>query len=243
MKALTSVPKDRDSAYADVLKRIDEGKAKGDKEIAMLTFSWLLRAQRTLTMNELLQAIAVDYGANDSEFDSMYTANDIIECCQSLVVYDEVSKSIRFTHFTVQEFFAKHLQIELPSPKHLALACLTYLTFDVFNHPCNSALSMSERVATYEFGNYAAQFWGYHVEQVEDDPEVQIAVGTFLTSINKVRSMLQLQAYGTSYWAVSFVEGQTLLHLCARNGLATACKLILHKPSKDSELSGTEMCV
>ena len=237
MRALDSVPRNWDAAYTDVIRRIDESERTDEREIAMLTFSWLLRAQRTLTMDELLQAVAVDEGADDSEFDTtmLYTPNDIIECCKSLVVYDKISGSIRFTHFTVQEFFANHPPNQLPSPKHLALSCLKYLTLDAFNRPCSSGESMSERVATYKFGSYAAQFWGHHVEHVESDPEVQEAVRLFLDSTNNVRSMLQLQAYGTSYMSVSFVEGQTLLHLCARNGLATACKLILHKRPSESE--------
>jgi len=228
IKALDTIPHDLPSAYGDVMQRIDESR-EDHKEIAIKTISWLFRAQRTLSMNELLEAIAVDADDKDLERD-IETTSEVIECCKSLVVYDPSSKSVRFTHFTVQEYIKVNIQQKLTKPQEMALTCLAYLTFDEFDTVCPDKSSIEKRLGKYEFSRYVAQFWGFHTRKVEDDSDVQQAVGKLLRSGNKVRSMLQLDAYAkSSGHNIYFDDNQTILHICVDNGLATICNLILHQ--------------
>ena len=119
MKAFKTVPKDMFSAYNDVMQRIENSRRRNDKDLAMRILSWLFRAQRTLRMDELLEALAIgptrmDCDENDSDdgdqdliHENMLQPFQVIECCKSLVLYEESSGLVRFTHYTVQEFIAK----------------------------------------------------------------------------------------------------------------------------------------
>ena len=61
MKGLATVPKDLNSAYDDVMSRIEKS-WQGERELAKTVLSWVFRAQRMLTMRELLEVMAVEKG-------------------------------------------------------------------------------------------------------------------------------------------------------------------------------------
>ena len=249
MKALKTVPKDMSSAYNDVMERIKKSRDGKDKDLAMRILSWLFHAQRTLHMDELLEALAVGPGEDDSDVDdtddddqdrihgNMLQPFQVIECCKSLVLYDESSGLVRFTHYTVQQFIASHIKQSLPPAIDLAKTCLSYLGFDTFNQVCDSE-SMEKRVQKYKFGSYAAQFWALHTKgEVEKSPDVQQAVLRLFASENKRNSILQMNAYVSSSGdRLSFTKGQTLLHVIAKNGLAMICRLVL-----DGRVNGNNM--
>jgi len=71
--------------------------------------SWLFRAQRVLRMDELLEALVVEEGDQGLEQDYMLDAAAVIECCKSLVLYEESSGLVRFAHETVQTFIARNI--------------------------------------------------------------------------------------------------------------------------------------
>ena len=54
-------------------------------------------------MQELLEALVVDDGDLDLEFDYLLQPGDVIECCKSLVVHEASSGVARFSHYTVQD--------------------------------------------------------------------------------------------------------------------------------------------
>src|SRR5436190_579279 len=102
LKAVDTVPKDMSSSYADVIQRIEHSEP-GDRELGFKVLSWLFHAKRTLSMNELLEALAVEEFELNQRLDDilhdMLSPRDVIECCKSLVGYDEPSGLISFTHF------------------------------------------------------------------------------------------------------------------------------------------------
>ena len=238
MKAFKTVPKDMYSAYNDVMERIENSRRGDDKDLAMRILSWLFRAQRTLHMDELLEALAVGPDDDDSDEDdqdliheNMLQPFQIIECCKSLVLYEESSGLVRFTHYTVQEFIARHIQQNLPPAIDLAKTCLTYLAFDEFDYVCYDENSMEKQIQKYKFSHYAAQFWGFHTRgQAEESPNVQIAIFRLFASQNKRNSILQMETYA-KWGDIYFARDQTLLHVIATNGLATICKLALESRS------------
>jgi ankyrin repeat protein len=58
--AFKTVPKTLDLAYTEVMERIESSERSGDKALALKIFSWLYHAMRNLSMDELLEALAVD---------------------------------------------------------------------------------------------------------------------------------------------------------------------------------------
>jgi hypothetical protein len=208
---------------------------KSDKELALKILSWLFRAQRILRMDELLEALVVEEGDQDLERECMLEPVAVVECCKSLVLYEETSGLVRFTHETVQDFIAKHVQ-NLPQTFVLAKTCLTYLSFDEFHEPCSETDILANRVERYKFICYAARFWAIHTKEAEECPDVQEAVLTCLISESKTNSILQLEAYAASGGGgMSFTSGQTMLHVIAERGLATTCSLVLHESGNPND--------
>jgi hypothetical protein len=228
LKCLATVPRDLSAAYNDIMDRIGKSRP-GDQEVAMKILSWLFRAQRTLRMNELLEALAVEPGDRVLERQYMFQSQDVIECCKSLVVHDEATGLVRFAHYTVQEFIAGHIQDKLLQSLDLAKVCLTYLAFEEFNAPCSNQEAVDERVQNYEFSCYAAQYWGIHATgPAEEIVSVQETLICIFASEGSRNSTLQLESYANSNrCSISFTKGQTFLHVMAKVGLATICALAL----------------
>ena len=140
MRAFDILPNDLFEAYDTAMERIKSSR-RGDEDLAMKIFSWISRTKRNLSMEELLEALAVeDAGPNDnieSILENKLTPADVIECCKSLITYDEFSGLVRFAHYTLQDFVVGHLQDRRPSARNLAKACLSYISFDVFDETSN----------------------------------------------------------------------------------------------------------
>lgn len=214
------------AVYSDILRRIEDGRP-GDKELVMRILSWIFRAQRTLTMGELLVALVMEDSEPDDQLDGileqMIAPTEVIDSCKSLVQYEKSSGLVRFSHDTVQEFIASRIQ-ELPPAFHLAKSCLVYLTLDDFEEV---------RPETRPFRQYAAQFWDTHTRDAEESPVVQQAALRLFTSPEKMNSMLSFGST-TGFWSDSHGDYHTSLHVLAGKGLAMICKLILEASQKQN---------
>jgi hypothetical protein len=208
-------------AYDDVFKRIQEsGTDKMDLAIKIL--SWLFYAKEPLTMRELQEALVIEEDDDELQRDYMLESEVITDCCKSLVIYDTSSGFIRFAHYTVQEFIST-VKSRLCPVEYLAKTCLDYLSMRVFNKPCHNYNALCHRIEEYAFSRHAGKHWGFYVA---GDPErfhdIQLAVFRLLLFQNRRCSLLQL-LMGFD----SVPRDETFLHLIARVGLATICRLIL----------------
>jgi len=105
---------------------------------AFQIMSWLLWAQRPLKTEELGEALSVEPG--DLEIGESIPESAIVECCHGLVVWETSGNIIRFTHETVagflrtiDKFLSKENLALFLMPSDIALTCLTYLNFDIFD--------------------------------------------------------------------------------------------------------------
>jgi len=173
----------------------------------------------------------------DLKGNQLLKPNEVLECCRGLVVYEESTGLVQFSHETVRTFIERELEPEHPTAINIAKTCITYLASVQFDSPCVDKKSLKERAQKYKFSRYAAQFWGLHTRgEAENEPDVQRAILSLLASENKKDSMLQLETYANSSWGnISFTKGQTLLHVIAKNGLATICKWVL-----DGRINGND---
>jgi hypothetical protein len=223
-KALKKLPVNEIEAYNEVLTRITAA-GKSTSDIAHQTLTWIFHAARPLQMDELLEALCVKAWQPAIHRGPKFVAVDIVQMCQSLVVHEKSSGVVRFIHPTVQQFLESR---KLPVIG-LARTCLTYLEYDVFNDICSDE-SMETRVQTYKLCLYAAQFWGFHIRgKAENLPCIQQGVFRLLASEKKRNSIVQMANYAHSWDRRFLVEGQTLLHIIARNGLATICGNLLNQ--------------
>lgn len=195
LKRLKTVPKELYPAYNSVIERIESGR-EGDAEVAMRTISWIYRSRRTLVIDELLEALAVDeyfqdvsgegVGENlDCILENKLTPPEIVEICNGLVLYEEPCGSVRFSHETVNGFIENVLKqkSQFPPSTRLSKTCLIYLGLVGSDGPCKNNRVLRQRSKKYKFGQYAAQFWGLHTRgEAENNPDIQRAVLSLLAS-------------------------------------------------------------
>ena len=146
-KALDTLPAELFTAYKEVTDRI----SKSDKEMGdagMQALTWIFHAARPLQMDELRVVLDIEDGHWKIDDEPQFTPADIIEMCQSLVVYEESSGAVRFVHPTVQEFLRSFNFSDIV----LAKTCLTY--FDAFDDICLDDESMEIRLKRYRFCTY-----------------------------------------------------------------------------------------
>jgi len=230
MNNLGSLPTSVHNAYRRLLDRTIE-----DKEYVFKILGWIYHARRPLRMNELREAIVVEPDHKTLNLDFLPSPGRLLQCCEGLVVWERTSDTVRFLHSTVKDFIDEEAPPILLPVDYITRICFTYLSFDDFEGgPCADEESMRKRVHKYNFSRYAAQFWVLHTKgEAENEPDIQRAVLSLLASENKRHSMLQLETYANSIWGnISFMKGQTLLHVIAKNGLATICRFILDERNK-----------
>lgn len=235
------------SAYEDIIQRIRSSQ-RGDHELAMKILSWVFRAITPLRMDELLEALVVEEVELD-EIESGLRLEDVlpdvlkpypvIDCCKSLIIYEESSQLVRFTHFTVQEYITDHLQSCLPSVTHLSKTCLTYLAFPEFEEisfPDDEYVE--RRLKNYKFNRYAARYWAIHMKgESEDCPDSQKAMRlAFGQDGKKFLEFRKGKTFGDRSSDLFYFEGQTFLHTIVRMGLSHTCeRFLLGMPDSNLE--------
>lgn len=193
--ALQDLPKGSGAlkiAYAEALERI-RGQKSGFRDLAEAVLSWIVCAQRQLTILELQCALAVEDGASEVAEDNFPEADDMVSVCAGMVTVDEESGIIRLVHFTMQEYFESTLQTWAPDAQTaIAKKCLTCLMFDVFRAgPCSSVEDLEERCQQNVLFDYAARYWGTHVESTTENTTEEMALD-FLESEKNVDSTCQV---------------------------------------------------
>jgi hypothetical protein len=160
-KALENLPENFEAAYHDVMERIKQG---GSEEDAIAVLSWVHRALRLLTMDELREALSVNLGQKSLKSSRLPIAHKLIDICEGLVICLP-NGIVQFAHITVQEFLQLHCQSQLLSNAYIARICLTYFGFKEFN-------AVGVR-GTHQFMRYVEEYLGDHTRGVERDPDVQ----------------------------------------------------------------------
>jgi hypothetical protein len=237
--ALESLPDNEVDAYQYIMKQIT-GLPKGPRARAFRTLSWILSAKRPLTMAELKEAVTFEFGSSGQSRN--HPREDIpddliIRNCQGFVICEHASGVVRFNHKTVQEFLESErsgFRDYSLSPKQLAMTCVTYLELVEFDESSPVKYSslygarLREQLKMDRFDCYAAQFWGFHVRgEAEKSADIQKATLHLLANEMKRNRMLCIEAPAIHD---IFVEGQTLLHVISRLGLATICRVVLEQP-------------
>ena len=236
-----SVPSQLFDVYETIMQTVARA-SEDSKLLAEKIFSWLHYAKRPLQIAELREAVAIRDGDVDLDEEDLMLAEDMIETCGSLVIYDEASGIVRFAHEMVHDFLrTRHLSQLLPESE-IAKACLNYLLFDCFEEgPSPDETSLENRLQIRPFGRYAARFWGIHVKEanIEQDLEIQETLAKLIKSSSKLNSMSQLAIVETSadwnpeksFWQ----QNKRLLHVLAENDFINLAKIILQPATVNAE--------
>ncbi|OTA89984.1 hypothetical protein M434DRAFT_33979 [Hypoxylon sp. CO27-5] len=169
-KELNRIPEGENvvkDTYDQAMTRIRDQGTEIEK-FALRVIRWVCFAKRPLKLAELLCALAVSPEDIELDEDAVSDESDITNYCAGLVVVEGDSKTVRFVHYTTQEYFNSLRDTEefLHSHEDIALACISFLGLN------NIALSnggyVSQMWPSQEeppFLAYAALYFGYHYSQ------------------------------------------------------------------------------
>ena len=132
------LPSELSDSYAAMLARIQNSTRYPHpvRNLGMRVLMWLHLATRPLYLKVLQHALAVvleegEHGNVDLDVNQIPTQKRLLDCCFGLVIVDEETMTVRFVHYTLEEYFKHDNHGTTYFPDHHALAaqiCLTYLT-------------------------------------------------------------------------------------------------------------------
>ncbi|KAK8000508.1 hypothetical protein PG990_013108 [Apiospora arundinis] len=220
--ALRTLPKGIEEFYEKAMMRIDT-QSEEDIALAKKALSFIFCSKRTLSSTELLDALSIEEGNSDIDEESRPHQEILLGICAGLITVDRNTDAIGFIHYTLQEYFESHRSGLLPNPDYeLMKACLSYLSFDVFDEgPCTSRESLERRLEQYCFFGYASQNWGFHVQDDLAAEGLKLVLA-FICSEYKSASSLQVLYSGLSRMDVRYdrFPGRfSKLHVAAYWGL------------------------
>jgi hypothetical protein len=165
--ALQKLPQGSDAydvAYSAAMERIF-AQGEGSSKMAKKILAWILCAHRPLSTLELLHALAVEPGDNEIDEDNILETEQLLTICAGLVTIDEQSDSVRFIHYTTQEYLQRNQQIWLPHAEiEIARSCTAYLSIDgLLVGLCSSEVDYESRLKEFVLLEYAAVYWGPHL--------------------------------------------------------------------------------
>lgn len=251
-KALRTMPKDPFSMYDTTIERI---KRQGTQrsELALTVLGWISHAQRPLLIDELRNALAVDFSESENyervrqvDVDNLVRPQLLVDICAGLITIEQESKIVRLVHFTTQEYFNKNSDLYFPDvPAKITGTCLTYLLIDEFEEgPCLRKESLQKRLDQYPFYEYAASHWGNHARGISETKFLDLILELVNNNKKLCASVEACNLREPEFfrWCNLFgthPDGFGPLHCAASQGLDEAIKVLLAEGKDPYEIDGT----
>ena len=138
-----------------------------------------------MTIEELRCALAVEPGDSVLDEEGLPDRCYLLSVCGGLVMISGDTETVRFIHYTVQEYLERALNPQFSSAHtYLATTCITYLSFSTFaieqfRHKYHRLPIMSS--GRHFLLRYASEHWGNHVRECcGQDPAIHPMVRSFL---------------------------------------------------------------
>ena len=232
---LKTLPTKLNKTYEDAMARI-QGQVQEHSSLALSALSWISTALRPLRTDELQHALAVRLGDQSLDEDGLVDEALIISVSAGMITLDAQSRTFRLVHFTVEEFFkGTHLKWFPDADRQIAEACLTYLSFDIFESgPCPPR-DLKARLQENNFLDYAARNWGYHISRAKEHTIEDLTLD-FLGNDRKVSCSSQVMLQ-SRYWldSPSQVSGAHLaVHFGSTSIMTKILELGIVADSEDS---------
>ncbi|KAL0631347.1 hypothetical protein Q9L58_009793 [Maublancomyces gigas] len=148
---LTKLPTGLNKTYNRIWKRIMGEFSDDDTERkwALKTLTWVLRAKRPLSSEEILQATAIELANTKFEPERMASSlNYLIQVCGNFVALDVQTDSVRFVHYSVQEFLDRKPEFDSSE--------------DIVTQACFTVLGNGNGTTSGQFYSYASEYWEKH---------------------------------------------------------------------------------
>ncbi|KAK6340292.1 hypothetical protein TWF730_002056 [Orbilia blumenaviensis] len=232
--------------YSNTVDRI-RNQERGSRGLAEKALFWVVHAKRQLTTEELRHALAVEPDTSKLDEDNLVSLEDIVSCCAGLVTVDENSKIVRLVDSAIAYYFRNRWNFPDVQNDLIAVTCLTYLSFDVFDE--GPVSDLQSRLQQNPFYDYAAQNWADHTIDVQEsvldlalkflwNDSKTLAASQLLSRGNNALCGLHLVCYsGLELIAKSFItqdnanakdrSGRTPLSYAAESGRVEVVELLL----------------
>ncbi|GKU06276.1 hypothetical protein FLAG1_09229 [Fusarium langsethiae] len=190
--ALYDLPKDIYQVYEKILLSIPEA----DKILARESLFFLSVALRQLTIYELAEAaILDDYDARVDEDCRLPEPMVLLEICQGLVDYDEVTGVVTLAHSSVRAYITSShtnegdvawFSYNIPGiHAYLANKCLLYLLVENFQDCCCTNEELEMKFKGYPLLRYASRYWPLHARLSDNNGRQKASAMNFCLSSKK----------------------------------------------------------
>ena len=230
--ALENLPTGIFATYDQALKRIEAQPPQAHAR-AKQVLMWISCTMRPMTVNELQHALAIDLDDLDTtrlDRDAIPVKSGLTSVCAGLVVIDLQSQVIRLVHETAQSYLEERRLCLFPrAQEYIARICLTYLSFDTFDTGrCSSPELFKIRLQDNAFLNYAALYWGKHVDE-RVVLNIRALALKFLKDDQRISCASQVMMRGRNGYRSSFHDGPDMssLHICSYFGLKALLEDVL----------------
>ena len=164
--ALKTLPPDLYETFEAVITRIKE-LPSGRANLGVQVLMWLHLAYRPFQLEELQHALSVETGQTEFDPDNIPSQKMLLDSCLGLVIHDEETGTIRFVHYTLEEYFRRSGDRNFPDGcSRAAEICLTYINFGELATHCETMYELRQKVKDFAFLKYAAVNWGHYVARI-----------------------------------------------------------------------------
>ncbi|KAG7406969.1 Ankyrin-3 [Fusarium oxysporum f. sp. rapae] len=169
-KALISLPANYDEAYLSTFDRIVK-QTPGLRNLALKSLNFVSYVKEPLRIVELQHALATEEGMLEVDPEDLQTSKAIISSCLGLLVVSGPEKTVEFVHSTARGFLQSRPE-GMDERPHLTIvrSCISYMsTNEMRQGRCTSHEEITQRCQKQPFLHYAANFYGYHAQDVEEE--------------------------------------------------------------------------
>ncbi|KAI1038621.1 hypothetical protein LB505_007595 [Fusarium chuoi] len=169
-KVLTSLPANYDEAYLSTFDRIVK-QTPSLRDLALKSLNFISYAKEPLRMVELQHALTAEEGMAEVDPEDLQPAKAIISSCLGLLVVSGPEKIVEFVHSTARNFLQGQPE-GMDKRPHLTIvrSCISYMSTNEMRQGRSlSHEDVTQRCQKQPFLNYAANFYGYHAQEVEDE--------------------------------------------------------------------------
>ncbi|KAJ7301960.1 ankyrin repeat domain-containing protein [Mycena albidolilacea] len=187
-EALEDLPADLNATYDEAMTRINVQNAE-DKKLALKTLTWVVYAERPLTVGELEEALAIEPDASALDVDNVPETSMIVSVCAGLIMVDLTMSVVRLIHYTAQHYFEKIQELQFPDAHtFIASQCLAYLNFTELPKAYGVMRDWAQK---HPFTVYS-QYFLQHAAKSQGQLELQTNISIFCEKASQWQSLWQL---------------------------------------------------
>ena len=168
---LNSLQPSLTQTFRKTMDRIEDSKRTKINATNILT--WIHLAERPLTVDELLHALAVKEEKEDLDRENLKDPSTFLSCCLGLATIDAETSTVRLVHLLLHEYFTERCRIFEQTLEqgqaYITRTCLRYIMFQPLTVNLlpqtgqDSPASEAQIRSLYPFLDYAASRWGHHL--------------------------------------------------------------------------------